>query len=103
AGASVPSQRRRPPGGGVLGVVGLTEKEEETYRCLVGRTGLTAETIGLEIGRTTDQVDRALDTLVAMGLAVADPHSGSVSAAPPAIALGALLRQRRDDLNSAER
>jgi sugar-specific transcriptional regulator TrmB len=87
----------------VLSVLGLTPDEEEIYRCLVGSEGMVAAKLAAETGREQADAARVLDALVARGLAVADPDTGEVSAAPPAAALGALLREQRDQLNTAER
>ena len=87
----------------MLSVLGLADGEEEIYRCLVGSEAMTPAKAAAETGRDTADVARVLAALVARGLAVADPDSGEVSAAPPAVALGALLREQRDQLNAAER
>jgi DNA-binding NarL/FixJ family response regulator len=84
-------------------VLGLTPDEEDIYRCLVGSEGMTAAKAAADTGRGRSGVDRVIAALEARGLAVTDMASGEVSAAPPAVALGALLRQHRDDLNAAER
>ena len=43
-----------------------------------------------------------MQALAERGLVVLDATSGEVSAAPPAVALGALLRERHDELRAAE-
>jgi predicted transcriptional regulator len=87
----------------VLSVLGLTPDEEQIYRYLVGSEDMTAEKAAADIGRDRFEVDRILAALESRGLAVMDPATGEVTAAPPAVALGALLRQQRDELNAAER
>jgi len=64
---------------------------------------MTAAKAAADIGRDRSEVERILAALASRGLAVADPTTGEVSAAPPAVALGALLRQQREDLDAAER
>ena len=86
----------------MLSVLGLGPAEEQTYRHLVSRAGLTVAAIAAGTGRDPVQVGDDVDGLIRRGLVVADPATGEVSAAPPAVALGALLRQQRDDLRSAE-
>ncbi|WP_426512949.1 transcriptional regulator TrmB [Dactylosporangium sp. McL0621] len=82
----------------MLGVLGLDPDEERLYRCLVAGGG-TPDDIAARSG--VPRATELLDALVARGLAVAGPH-GTLTAAPPAIALGALLRRQRDHLHAAE-
>ncbi|WP_327011283.1 transcriptional regulator TrmB [Dactylosporangium sp. NBC_01737] len=84
----------------MLSALGLDRDEECLYRHLVAATGSPSDLAGravLPLARTIE----VLDCLVARGLAVAGPH-GTFAAAPPAIALGALLRRQRDELHAAE-
>jgi hypothetical protein len=92
----------------MLSALGLRPAEEEIYRRLVTHVHTSAVELATLTGRTPVEVTEVLTDLAARGLVVADP-SGSgpgpatiFSAAPPAVALGALLRQQRDDLHSAE-
>lgn len=85
----------------MLAALGLDPVEEEVYRRLVTRAGSTVADLAGVTGRTPDQIERLLGTLVDRGLAVAS--GGVYSAAPPAVALGALLRRYRDELYLAER
>ncbi|GAA4251512.1 helix-turn-helix domain-containing protein [Dactylosporangium darangshiense] len=82
----------------MLGALGLDPDEERLYRCLVAGAGTPAELSARGAGPRTAEL---LAALVARGLAVAGPH-GTYEAAPPSIALGALLRQQRDRLHAAE-
>jgi sugar-specific transcriptional regulator TrmB len=88
----------------MLGVVGLDAVQEEVYRQLVlaGRTG--PADLATALRRTPDEVTAVLARLSAAGLAVPSPgpDGDAFVAAPPAVALGALLREQRDALYSAE-
>src|SRR5215813_4680663 len=87
----------------MLGALGLDPVEEAVYRRLVTDLSHTAAQLAVAVGEPVDVVAATVDRLVARGLAVAagtDPPS--FQAAPPTVALGALLRQRRDDLHAAE-
>jgi predicted transcriptional regulator len=89
----------------MLGAVGLDPVEEELYRLLVVAGDATAETLSAQTGHRVDIVTVAVETFVERGLVVRDDRGddGAVySAAPPAVALGALLREQRDALYSAE-
>ncbi|MET7402959.1 transcriptional regulator TrmB [Dactylosporangium sp. NPDC005572] len=82
----------------MLGPLGLDPDEERLYRCLVAGGGTLDELTARDPGPRTAEL---LAALVARGLAVAEPQ-GTYAAAPPAIALGALLRHQRDQLQAAE-
>jgi Homeodomain-like domain len=84
----------------VLTALGFGPGEEDVYRRLVATASATPVDLAAVTGRATDDVERLLASLVERGLAIADPPA--YSAAPPAVALGALLRQYRDDLRAAE-
>jgi hypothetical protein len=84
----------------MFSVLGLGRDEECLYRHLVAAGGTTGD-LAARAGLPTGRAGEVLDGLVARGLAVAEPH-GTFIAAPPAIALGALLRQQRDELQAAE-
>lgn len=84
----------------MLSALGLDRDEECLYRHLVAAGGPTAELAG-RAGLPHARTVEVLDCLAARGLAVAGPH-GTFTAAPPAIALGALLRHQRDELHAAE-
>lgn len=87
----------------VLGGLGLSETEEAAYRCLLGRSSASAGELAVALGRSAQEVAADLATLAARGLVAqlggdADRHK----AAPPKVALGALLKERRADLRVAE-
>ncbi|MCA0328685.1 MAG: hypothetical protein LCI03_02140 [Actinobacteria bacterium] len=90
----------------MLGAVGLDAVEEEVYRQLVLGGETTPAALSSTLGRSAAEVSEVLDRLARAGLVVAAPGSGSGAtayvAAPPAVALGALLREQRDALYSAE-
>jgi sugar-specific transcriptional regulator TrmB/DNA-binding CsgD family transcriptional regulator len=87
----------------VLTALGVDPGEERVYGALVGRPSATVSTLGRELGLTATELIRSLDLLEARGLVA---RSGGARdryvAAPPALALGALLNQRRDELRAAE-
>jgi predicted transcriptional regulator len=89
----------------VLTVLGLAPVEEEIYRRLVTHAGASAAELSALTGHPLADVDAVLARLVERGLDTAGTTGPAPTfhAAPPAVALGGLLRQRRDDLNAAER
>jgi Sugar-specific transcriptional regulator TrmB len=76
----------------MLTVLGLGAAEEIVYRQLVSCARATAADLAAATGQPVAAVTSTLDGLVARGLAVTDP-AGTATAAPPAVALGALVRQ----------
>ncbi len=92
----------------MLSVLGLPLAEEETYRRLVTLVSARADELATATGRTLAEIDDVLAGLTARGLVAATPPAAIpgvttvYTAAPPAVALGGLLRQRRDDLHAAE-
>ncbi|HEY2791219.1 MAG TPA: transcriptional regulator TrmB, partial [Micromonosporaceae bacterium] len=92
----------------MLGALGLEPADEAIYRLLVTNAGLTMADLAGLTDRTSGDLDGVLSRLVAQGLVARTPAietPGVVPqfrAAPPAVALGGLLRQRRDDLHAAE-
>lgn len=92
----------------MLSALGLHPVEEEIYRRLITHVTATVDELAMLTGREPGEVMTVLADLASRGLTVADPSGSDLapttefSAAPPAVALGALLRQRRDDLGSAE-
>jgi DNA-binding CsgD family transcriptional regulator len=86
----------------VLSVLGLSPGEERIYRCLVGGGEMTPQKIAADTGTDPATVGALVAALISRGLAVIDPHTGEITAAPPAVALGALLRQHHDELRAAE-
>lgn len=91
----------------MLSLFGLGPAEEEVYRLLVARAGANADLLAAETGRAPAEILPLLTELARRGLAVSgadgEPSVATVfTAAPPAVALGGTLRQRRDDLRAAE-
>ena len=83
--------------------LGLDPVEEEVYRHLVAAVRMTATEIAAVVGAPSIDTSIVLDTLVARGLVVSEQtEPPTFSAASPAVALGALLRQQRDSLRAAE-
>lgn len=85
----------------MLGVLGLAPDEEAVYRALLSRPGATAADLGEAMSRPGSDVSAALVRLVECGLVVSAGAEG-FTAAPPAMALGALISERRDALRTAE-
>lgn len=89
----------------MLSALGLDPAEEAVYRCLVGQVDSDVAKAAASVGRPEQEVRAVLDRLVDRGLAARDhtvTNEVRYVAAPPAIALGALLREHRDALYSAE-
>lgn len=93
----------------VLTALGVQPTEERVYRALVGRTSATSAALAAEVGLPDAELAAALAALEAQGLvaragAGGGPERGPERyvAAPPNVALGALLNQRRDELSRAE-
>src|SRR5262245_13730274 len=92
----------------MLELLGLGAAEEEIYRRLVtGRSARVAD-LAAATGRPAAEVQVALASLTAQGLAgpaVGTPGDADAvyEPAPPGVALNALLRQRQDDLRRVER
>ncbi|MFD0595547.1 TrmB family transcriptional regulator [Catellatospora coxensis] len=85
----------------MLGVLGLDPEEEFVYRALLGRPSATAMLLADLLERPETVVEQALSRLVENGLALRSGGEAFV-AAPPAMALGALITERRDGLRIAE-
>ncbi|MCW3816360.1 transcriptional regulator TrmB [Micromonospora sp. DR5-3] len=85
----------------MLGALGLTSDEESVYRQLVGRASASSVDLADATRLTEAAVEAALSQLMADGLVKRTPD-GEFSAAPPAVALGALISERRDGLHTAE-
>jgi predicted transcriptional regulator len=92
----------------MLAALGLGPEDEDIYRRLVALGGTGLEELATDTGRTRDDLRTRLDHLARLGLVTSDAPapvatvSTLFSAAPPEVALGAVLRQRRDDLRTAE-
>ncbi|MEV4947066.1 transcriptional regulator TrmB [Streptomyces sp. NPDC053755] len=85
----------------MLDVLGLDPDAEHVYRALLGRPHSPADALADALGLPRAHVDTALARLVGWGLATRSAD-GRFTAAPPAMALGALISQRRDGLRRAE-
>lgn len=85
----------------MLNVLGLEPDDERAYRALLGRPNSTAMLLADLLGVPQDDVDKALSRLVEWGLVVRSAGE-QFTTAPPAMALGALISQRRDGLRMAE-
>ncbi|MGW6989627.1 transcriptional regulator TrmB [Streptomyces sp. NPDC054946] len=85
----------------MLDVLGLGPDDEHVYRRLLGRPNSTAASLADLLVLPQADVDTALSRLVEWGLATRSADE-QFTAAPPAMALGALISQRRDGLRMAE-
>jgi sugar-specific transcriptional regulator TrmB len=87
----------------VLGFLGLDERQEAAYRLLIGAGAVTAGELASRLGFPEQDVAHLLRDLERLGLAASAPgRAGRFLAAPPALALGAVLTQRRHELKEAE-
>jgi sugar-specific transcriptional regulator TrmB/DNA-binding CsgD family transcriptional regulator len=85
----------------MLEALGVEPEVELVYRALLTRVSVTAATLAQASDVPVDRVRAALATLVDAGLAHLSTD-GQYAAAPPAVALGALITDRRDGLRLAE-
>ncbi|MFG3146346.1 TrmB family transcriptional regulator [Streptomyces sp. NPDC048243] len=85
----------------MLDVLGLEPDDERVYRALLGRPHSTAALLADLLALTRARADKSLSRLVAWGLVISSAEE-RFAAAPPAMALGALISQRRDGLRAAE-
>jgi len=85
----------------MLDALGVAPDVELVYRALVGRPNATALTLADALELSVPEVEKALATLVDFGLALHADDDAYVGA-PPAVALGALITERRDGLRLAE-
>jgi sugar-specific transcriptional regulator TrmB len=85
----------------MLGALGLTPEEESAYRALLGSPGATAAELAEALAQPGTDVSAALAKLQERGLVIRAGAEG-LAAAPPAMALGALIAERRDALRTAE-
>ncbi|MFD5718027.1 TrmB family transcriptional regulator [Streptomyces sp. NPDC127036] len=85
----------------MLDVLGLEPDDEQVYRALLGRPGRPAGTLSELLALPRPQVETCLARLVRWGLVIRSADE-RFTAAPPAMALGALISQRRDGLRAAE-
>ncbi|WP_328670474.1 helix-turn-helix transcriptional regulator [Streptomyces sp. NBC_00328] len=85
----------------MLDVLGLEPDDEMVYRALVGRPNSTATLLSDLLAVPRAHVDKALSRLVGWELVVRSADE-QFTAAPPAMAFGALISRRRDGLRMAE-
>ncbi|MFJ8667133.1 TrmB family transcriptional regulator [Streptomyces sp. NPDC093600] len=85
----------------MLDVLGLEPDDERVYRALLGQPNSTAVRLADLLTLSRADVGTALSHLTEWGLATGAADE-RFTAAPPAMALGALITQRRDGLRMAE-
>ncbi|MFJ9060697.1 transcriptional regulator TrmB [Streptomyces sp. NPDC102409] len=85
----------------MLDVLGLEPDDERVYRALLGRPNSTAVLLSDLLDAPQADLDAALRHLVGWGLVVRSADD-LFTAAPPAMALGALISRRQDGLRMAE-
>ncbi|MEV7684723.1 helix-turn-helix domain-containing protein [Streptomyces bungoensis] len=87
----------------MLAAVGLDETHESAYRELVSVGAAEVADLARRLALAEPDTERALRRLELRGLAAQSPaRPGRWVAAPPGVALGALLTQRRHELEQAE-
>ncbi|WP_282695645.1 helix-turn-helix domain-containing protein [Streptomyces sp. CC208A] len=87
----------------MLGAIGLDERQESAYRALIALGAAEVTDLAHRLSLPERDTERALRRLEAQGLAAqSSARTGRWVAAPPAVALGALLTQQRHELEQAE-
>lgn len=87
----------------VLAVLGVEPADERAYRALVGRQAATLDELSAELGADREQLARSLALLETRGLvARSGGRHDRYVAAPPTVAIGALLNQHRAELRQVE-
>ncbi|MFF9494551.1 helix-turn-helix domain-containing protein [Streptomyces flaveolus] len=87
----------------MLGVLGLEETHESAYRALVSVGAADVPDLARRLALGEQDTERALRRLEQNGLAAqSSARPGRWVAAPPGVALGALLTQQRHELEKAE-
>lgn len=87
----------------MLAAIGLDETHEAAYRALVSVGAADVADLARRLTLAERDTERALRRLERRGLAAQSPaRPGRWVAAPPGVALGALLTQRRHELETAE-
>jgi sugar-specific transcriptional regulator TrmB/DNA-binding transcriptional ArsR family regulator len=87
----------------VLHAIGLDEVQESAYRALVGLGAAEVQELAHRLTLPEEEAVRTLRRLERQGLAAqSSARPGRWVAAPPAVALGALLTQQRHELEQAE-
>ncbi|MFE9694325.1 winged helix-turn-helix transcriptional regulator [Micromonospora sp. NPDC005806] len=85
----------------MLGALGLGPEHEAVYTVLAGRVQADSAELVDALHLSAPAVEAALSYLMASGLVKSTPDGG-FAAAPPAVALGALISEQRAALRSAE-
>lgn len=87
----------------LLGAIGLDEGQESAYRALVALGAAEIPDLAHRLTLPLQQTERTLRHLERHGLAAqSSARPGRWVAAPPGVALGALLTQQRHELEQAE-
>ncbi|MQY15499.1 hypothetical protein SRB5_56810 [Streptomyces sp. RB5] len=87
----------------MLNAIGLDEVQESAYRALVGLGAAEVPELAHRLTLPEEEAARTLRRLERQGLAAqSSARPGRWVAAPPAVALGALLTQQRHELEQAE-
>ncbi|MFI9123433.1 helix-turn-helix domain-containing protein [Streptomyces bikiniensis] len=87
----------------MLGAIGLDERQESAYRALVALGAAEVTDLAHRLALPERETERALRRLESQGLAAqSSACTGRWVAAPPGVALGALLTQQRHELEQAE-
>lgn len=87
----------------MLGAIGLDEAQESAYRALVALGAAEVSDLAHRLTLPEADTERALCRLERQGLAArSSARTGRWVAAPPGVALGALLTRQRHDLEQAE-
>ncbi|MFJ5833023.1 helix-turn-helix domain-containing protein [Streptomyces sp. NPDC093089] len=87
----------------MLGAIGLDERQESAYRALVALGAAEVTDLAHRLALPEQDTERALRRLESQGLAAqSSARTGRWVAAPPGVALGALLTQQRHELEQAE-
>ncbi|WP_274563481.1 helix-turn-helix domain-containing protein [Streptomyces spiramyceticus] len=87
----------------MLGAIGLNEAQESAYRALVAVGAAEVPDLAHRLALPEADTERALRGLERQGLAArSSARTGRWVAAPPGVALGALLTQQRRELEQAE-
>ncbi|OKK04593.1 hypothetical protein AMK26_14800 [Streptomyces sp. CB03234] len=88
----------------MLAAIGLDEREESAYRALVALGAAEVADLAHRLALPEADTERALRRLESHGLAArSSARAGRWVAAPPSVALGALLTRQRHGLEQAER
>ncbi|MFD9721313.1 helix-turn-helix domain-containing protein [Streptomyces sp. NPDC059076] len=87
----------------MLGAIGLDEGQESAYRALVALGAAEVTDLARRLALSETEMERALRRLEQRGLAArSSVRAGRWVAAPPGVALGALLTEQRHQLDQAE-